>query len=248
MAEKLHYREYVTDTDALRLYDSYQERYRDSIRESDKVLIELIRGATSGRNASLLDIGCSTGNLLRHLRRLAPELRLTGADLALSAIDHCRADPELADVSFGVYDMLDLTSAGTYDVIVANAVAVYFDWGDYRKALASVFDALEPGGTYIVFEWLHPFAVQDLTIVETSKWHPDGLKICFRPMAKVEAMLREVGFASVDFHPFELPIDLPFHGHDADVATYTRKDENNRRMAFRGVLYQPWCHMVARKT
>ena len=65
-------------------YDDYQQRYRDSIRESDKVLIDLIREAAAGRPARLLDIGCSTGNLLRHIRRLVPGLDLHGGDLAAS--------------------------------------------------------------------------------------------------------------------------------------------------------------------
>lgn len=247
MAEKLHYGAYVEDSAMLARYDDYQRRYRDSIRESDKVLIALIREAAAGRPARLLDIGCSTGNLLRHIRRLVPGLDLHGGDLAASSIDACRADPELADMTFGPADMLDLSGRDPFDVIVANAVAVYFDWADYRTALESVFAALKSGGTYLAFEWLHPFGIQDIVIVETSDWHPDGLRICFRPMPKVEALLREVGFAEVSFRPFELPIDLPFPGYEADVGTYTRKDEAGRRLAFRGVLYQPWCHLVARK-
>jgi SAM-dependent methyltransferase len=247
VAKKLHYREYIADSEMLGRYDAYQDRYRDNIRESDKVLVELVREAANGRPARLLDIGCSTGNLLRHLKRLVPGLQMTGSDLSESAIAKCKADPELAGIAFGTYDMLDLSPAGRFDVVVANAVAVYFDWPDYTKAARSVASVLEPGGTYIAFEWLHPFAVQDLTIVETSEWHPDGLKIQFRPMRKVEATFRAAGFASVEFRPFILPIDLPFPGYDADVVTYTRKDEHGERMAFRGVLYQPWCHMIARK-
>jgi hypothetical protein len=69
MVSSLHY-PYGSDVS----YDIYQKRYRDSIRESDKVLIELIRSVIGGRSASLLDVGCSTGNLLRHVKRLLPAL------------------------------------------------------------------------------------------------------------------------------------------------------------------------------
>src|SRR5262245_62084252 len=66
MAGKPNYQTHVADA----RYDVYQDRYRNSIRESDKVLIEMIRSVVEGRSASLLDIGCSTGNLLRHIKRL----------------------------------------------------------------------------------------------------------------------------------------------------------------------------------
>jgi SAM-dependent methyltransferase len=242
MVSSLHY-PYGSDVS----YDIYQKRYRDSIRESDKVLIELIRSVIGGRSASLLDVGCSTGNLLRHVKRLLPGLRLTGGDLSKSAIEQCRADPELSGVTFDFYNMLDLAGAGQFDVIVANAVAFSLDWSGYRQALASVFSALKPGGHYFAFEFLHSFELQDVTIVETSDWHPQGIQLCFRPMVKVRALLTELGFDKIEFYPFELPIDLPFPGYEAHVSTYTRKDEHGLRMAFRGILYQPWCHVVARK-
>lgn len=247
MAKKTDYKKYIEDESMLRRYDAYQERYRESLRESDKILIELIRSAAAGKPASLLDIGCSTGNLLRHIKRLVPGLTMVGADLSESAIAQCQRDPELSGMRFGNYDMLDLAKAGRFDVIVANAVGYLFDWPTYERAMRSVVNALQPGGSYIAFEWLHPFSVQNLTIVETSQWHPDGLTMHSRPTQRVERLMREVGFASVEFRPFELPIDLPFPGYDADVVTYTRKDEHGQRMAFRGALYQPWCHMIARK-
>lgn len=247
MAEKSNYRKYVSDTEALSRYDAYQNRYRDSIRESDKVLIELIRAAVAGRPASLLDIGCSTGNLLRHIKRLIPDLRLSGADLSRSAIQRCEADAALADVTFHIHDLLNVTALGPFDIVVANAVTFLLDWRDLERAFAGIWKALESGGAYVGFEFMHSFAVQDLMIVETSELHPDGLRMHWRPIPRVEALLRKVGFDSVEFHPFELPIDLPFPGYEADCATYTLKDERGRRMAFRGVLYQPWCHLVARK-
>lgn len=241
------YEKYVADTGMLNKYNAYQSKYQDEPRESDKVLIGLVQEESARGATSLLDIGCSTGNLLRHLRRLLPQLRLVGGDLSGPAIEKCRVDPKLDGIEFALIDMLNISDVPKFDVVVANAVAVYFDWATYRKSAESVFTALRPGGAFLAFEWLHPFAVQDLTIIETSSWHPDGLKICFRPMRKVEAMLRDIGFSAIEFRPFELPIDLPVAGYDQDVITYTRKDEHGHRMAFRGALYQPWCHLIARK-
>jgi SAM-dependent methyltransferase len=249
MSVKDHYSKYVADAEMIRQYNAYQNKHKVQIRESDKVLIDQVaRVAGELRHARLLDIGCSTGNLLFHLKNLVPGVRLEGADLAGSSIEVCRQDPDLSGIEFNIRDICDLPQDNPYDIVIANAVAVYFDWVTYERAMASVCRALKPGGVYLAFEWLHKFAVQDITIVETSEMHPGGLEIHFRPMMKVEKVMRACGFSDVQFLPFQMPFDLPFPGYDADVASYTRKDEHGELMTFRGALYQPWCHMVARKS
>jgi SAM-dependent methyltransferase len=248
MTTKDHYSKYVSDQSLIANYNEYQKRYRTEPRESDKSTLLMVKNAVSGRNGlSLHDVGCSTGNFLYHCRRAFPNVQLFGSDLAIGSIEKCKRDSELAGISFSVADILDLSQHSKVDVVTANAVAVYFDSQTYQRALESVFNALNPRGVYIGFEWIHPFSVQELTIVETSEWNPQGLTFRFRPMKKVEQAMKEAGFESVEFKPFVLPIDLPHPGHDADVVTYTRRDEHGERLAFRGTLYQPWCHFVARK-
>jgi SAM-dependent methyltransferase len=248
------YADYVGNSSLHEKYSAYQERYSTTIRESDRVLIDLVRNsvAAATRQPRVLDIGCSTGNLLAHIREALPELDLTGADLAQSVIDVCRDDPRLAGIEFSLMDMLGLT--GRYEVIIANAVAVYFSHEEYDRAIASVAAALEVGGTYLAFEWLHPFP-QDIEIRETSSSHPNGLKIHFRPYSIVEEILARHGFGNVEFRPFSIPIDLErgatFAGNPdgfEELNSYTVRTETGDRMLFRGTLYQPWCHLVAQKT
>lgn len=79
--------DYVNDAGHMRLYAEYQRRYAGSMRESDRVLIdrirELVGGALArGEQPSVLDLGCSTGNLLWHLKQALPGLRLAGGDVA----------------------------------------------------------------------------------------------------------------------------------------------------------------------
>lgn len=248
MSVKDHYSKYVTDAAAIERYNDYQNKHKISIRESDKFILDQVARIAEGRqNVSVLDIGCSTGNLLYHLRNLVPGLRLEGADLAQQSIEQCRRDPDLTGIEFSIRDMCDLPEDAGCDIVIANAVAVYFDWDTYKRAMASTFAALKHGGVYIAFEWIHKFSVQDIAITETSHMHPDGLKIHFRPMTRVGDVMKACGFSDVKFFPFEMPFDLPFPGYDAEVVSYTRKDEHGERMTFRGALYQPWCHMVARK-
>lgn len=248
MATKSHYSEYVADKKMIDSYKEYQKKYKAEPRESDKFSINLFEEVAAARSdIVLLDIACSTGNFLRHLCARLPFARLTGADLSVEFIRQCKEDPELAGIDFRIADLLTLPNIGRYDVVTANAVTYLFDWSDYKTALKAIADTLNADGAYIGFELINPFSVQDLTIIETSEWNPDGLTLRIRPKKKVENSLKEAGFDSVDFYPFLLPIDLPNRGFDADGVTYTRKDENGERLAFRGALFQPWCHFVARK-
>lgn len=240
------YSHYVKDNRFLAAYNQHQRRFSSSMHERDKVMLGLIADKTAGRG-SLLDIGCSTGNLLVHIAQAFPEMKLAGGELAELSLEEARKNPKLAHVELQNMDMLNIR--GSYDCVIANAVAVYFSWDEYETAMRSVADALKPNGTYIAFEWLHPFEQQDLEIVETTPSHPEGLKVHFRPFKKTESMLTRAGMKSVEFRPFVLPIDLPFQGFDdTGINSFTRKAEDGERLCFRGALYQPWCHMSATKS
>ena len=246
------YDDYVKDEAFLKEYHAYQNKYAGNLRESDKVLIRMVAEAFSRHDSAngrfkLLDIGCSTANLLLHLKNLFPDIELVGGELAESSLQVCRANPKLNGIRFERMDMLDLPYKAEFDVIVANAVAVYFYWDEYATASQSCYRALKKGGTYLAFEWLHPFVHQDITITETSVGHPNGLRICFRPMPKVASVFKEAGFSQVSFHPFELPIELPQPAFDQNVDSYTVKSADQRNLCFRGTLFQPWCHLSAMK-
>ncbi len=78
----------------------------------------MVRSAAAGKPARVLDIGCSSGNFLRHLNRLVPGLELVGADLTPAVLDQCRADPEIEGIKFEALDIVDLPVAA-YDIVVA---------------------------------------------------------------------------------------------------------------------------------
>ena len=79
-------------------YIAYQEKYKAIPRESDKVICEFIKTAKPG--SSILDIGCSTGNLLYLLQNTCVDLDLYGGDLNQSQIDYCLSCNHLKDICF----------------------------------------------------------------------------------------------------------------------------------------------------
>jgi SAM-dependent methyltransferase len=242
---------YPHDTRHMQEYIAYQQRYVSSIRESDRVILELL-AATLGRRrsraqANVLDIGCSTGNLLRHLKQAFPSLALTGGDLSDLQLDVCRKDPQLAGVDFRRLDITALPADEKYDAILANAILYGFDQNGFEQSLQSISGALRPGGALIAFDFFHPWR-QEVEIIEKTRSFPQGHPLHFRPYIETEAALRAAGFAEVEFTPFQIPIDLPKRDYSIEeIWTHTVVTTDGERLLFRGAICQPWCHLRAIK-
>jgi SAM-dependent methyltransferase len=244
------YLDYVGDRAHMEGYSAYQQRYATQVRESDKVLIGLVgdlkRQHYADRPAALLDVGCSTGNLLLHLKRLVPGLNLCGGDLATDVLANCRTNPQLAGIRFEEMNVLELPR-GAFDIVTANVMLFVLGDDEFDAALTSIAGALKAGGWLLAFDYFHPFR-QELTILEKSEFFPAGLPLHVRGYARVGAALDRAGFARPDFLPFDIPIDLE-RPRDAEgsLNSYTVPTADGRRLCFRGVLCQPWCHLVVRK-
>jgi SAM-dependent methyltransferase len=233
------YRDYVGDDAHMRVYAGYQQRYAGTVRESDKVLLELVRDAAPA-GGSLLDVGCSTGNLLRHL--LGSGLELHGADMAPDIIAADQADPALAGIEFHVADMLELDLGRTFDVVTVNAALMFFTPEELRAAIARLATAVAPGGWLIGFDFVQAFE-QELEIVETSVEFPAGLRMFIRSQKSVRSALTDAGLVDPQFTAFEIPLSIEHSGTLTDIRTWTPAPG----LSFRGSLFQPWCHFSARK-
>lgn len=251
MSTDLTFRDYVLDDEHMKWYSDYQRKYARTVRESDKVLIEMVRAVMTSELAdrerpTLLDIGCSTGNLLLHLGSALPSLDLVGGDMAPGIIAECRDNPELAGIDFAEMNMLDLGHQDRFDIVVANAALMFFSDAEFESAVRNIAAAVKPGGYFLAWDLFHPFD-QEVEIVETTKSHPRGLRFHFRSFRRVREVFELAGLTPPDLVPFDIPIDLPRPEAADDVTTYTVKSEDERRLSFRGTLFQPWCHVRARR-
>jgi SAM-dependent methyltransferase len=232
-------------------YLEYQKKYATTVRESDKVIIEHVRRLIADRPpagpaVSVLDIGCSSGNLLRHLKHQVAGLQLTGGDAFPGILEHCRQDPSLAGIDFRTMDLLDLPRDRQFDAVVVNAVLFLFDERGFDRALENLAAVTRTEGRLIVFDLFHA-EEQGLTIVERSETHPDGLTLHFRAYSRVQAVLDKHGFGDRTFTPFAIPIDLARPQRPGDITSHTVRTEDGQRLIFRGTLFTPWCHLVAEK-
>ncbi len=228
-----------------------QRKYRQKMRESDRVLIDMARRSVEGKlkaggRASLIDVGCAKGNLLYHLKRAMGDLEVVGADVYPGVIEHCRADPDLSGIEFEAMDLLDMTCSRQFDVAVVNAVLFLFNGDEFETAVRNLAAIIADGGALLGYDLFHPFE-QHLTMSEISRDHPEGMTLNFRPFATVEEVLGRHGFSEISFEPFDIPIDLPRSSDPADITSYTVREQSGRRLIFRGTLLTPWCHFVARR-
>lgn len=78
------YSEYVANSAYFRRYHQHQSGYRRQPRFSDTGLIELASSMIPPTGGAILDVGCSTGNLLYHMRNAFADrqVRFVGAELA----------------------------------------------------------------------------------------------------------------------------------------------------------------------
>jgi SAM-dependent methyltransferase len=249
MTSEITYLDYVRDAEHMRAYEQYQARYSTTVRESDRVLLDTVARLASERDGpvSLLDLGCSTGNLLLHLKRLHPELELTGGDIVAEIIEGCRSNPELEGIDFAEMDMLALDQDARFDLVVTNAALMFFTEEELRQALHSLGGVVKPDGFLVAFDFFHPFE-QEVAIVERSRSFPEGLKFHFRSYRLIREALADAGFEEPELRPFEIPIDLPRPGDLADITSWTERSADGRGMSFRGTIFQPWCHLTARRS
>lgn len=244
-----NYKDYVNDKKCLTEYESYQDRYTNSIRESDKKIIEKTGDWLQGKSKDVrvLDVGCSTGNLLYHLNIRYPDLELVGCDFAESSINKCKNNPKLKNIQFHISDVTKPIELGRFDIIIVNAVFFMMSDDDFAKGLLNLNKILKEDGLLVIFDFAHDFN-QELKISEISKSKPLGLDINFRSKKKINLLLSNAGFSNLEFINFKLPIDLPLDkkNNQNQLNSHTIKSEDGERLIFRGILYQPWCHIYGR--
>ncbi|HEX6116543.1 MAG TPA: methyltransferase domain-containing protein [Solirubrobacterales bacterium] len=92
---------------------------------------------------TVLDAGCGSGRLTRHLVERLPNGRVIGVDASPSMIE--RAREQLGDdVELVSANLLDLELAEPVDAVFSNAT---FHWViDHERLFARLHTALEPGG------------------------------------------------------------------------------------------------------
>ncbi|HEY2465572.1 MAG TPA: trans-aconitate 2-methyltransferase [Steroidobacteraceae bacterium] len=95
---------------------------------------------------SVIDLGCGPGNSTEVLAARYPRASISGIDSSSDMIEAARR--RLPHVGFSVQDLLALSDAGPFDVILANAVLQWVE--HHERLLPALIERLAPGGALAV--------------------------------------------------------------------------------------------------
>src|ERR1035437_8785336 len=134
--------------------------------------------AISSPNAAVLDAGCGTGGLLRHLRTVQPTWRLSGMDLSPLACQLAR-ERTGAEITEGSVTQLPFANE-SFAAIASCDVLCQVE--QPRIALGEFVRCLQPGGVVVLtmpaYQWLYSY--HDRQVANLRRYTSTGLRALFR--------------------------------------------------------------------
>jgi len=131
-------------------YDRIYLNMNDYEKEAE-IIRSIVRRFERVPSQTLLDIGCGTGE---HLKHLSGHFRSTGLDLSREMIDTARS--KAPGARFEVADMMNFRMAERFDVITClfSAIGYVRNRRNLAKTLSNFHDHLSETGLAIVEPWV----------------------------------------------------------------------------------------------
>lgn len=103
--------------------------------------------------ASILDVGCGTGKLLRQTRTYWPEAQLIGVDPANGMIEMAKRLTPNATFFTGMAESLPLQDAS---IDLALSTVSFHHWQDQAAGIGEIARVLRPGGYFLLVDMSLP--------------------------------------------------------------------------------------------
>jgi SAM-dependent methyltransferase len=153
----------------------------------------------SGRTLDMLDVGCGIGGMVGGLQSLG-RLNLTGSEIYLSGLKYARS--RLPDASFIQLDATRIPFTAAFDIIGAFDVLEHID--EDETVMASVRDALRPGGLFLITVPQYPWMWSHLDDIVHHKRRYTRGELKRKLRAAGFDVLRTTSFVSLLFPPMVL--------------------------------------------
>jgi SAM-dependent methyltransferase len=144
----------TTATRWLQRWDAQQERYVPDREERFRVVIDVVRAATGGERARVVDLGCGPGSLSQRLTEALPEARVVGvdADPLLLGLGRANANPRvrLIEADLANPGWPDATGLpGPWDAAVSSTALHWLTPTDLSQLYRILAENLRPGGVFV---------------------------------------------------------------------------------------------------
>jgi ubiquinone/menaquinone biosynthesis C-methylase UbiE len=145
---------HTLDVELFERWGSTYERSWMQQRLFDPVHSAVLHQAASRFNpASVLDIGCGSGRLLRKVHDYWPQAHLSGVDPAHKMLEIARQLTPEACFSMGSGEALPLSDAS---VDLALSTISFHHWRDQAAGVREVARVLRPGGFFLLADFTFP--------------------------------------------------------------------------------------------
>lgn len=130
----------------LQRFDSSAQTYDASAGVQEQIAAHLAGKLPDLQNPNILEIGCGTGIMTRHLLARYPQghFKITDASNNMLEIARDNIGPQIGKIEWNVLDAEEIIKVQQYDLIVANMVIHWF--AHRNAALENLQKNLKPGG------------------------------------------------------------------------------------------------------
>ena len=158
----------------------------------DRVQHIVLDLAASGKPpATVLDIGCGTGRLLRKAAALWPGVHLIGVDPAEGMLNEARRRSPEITFHLGQAESLPLPDASA-DLVMSTLS--FHHWEDQPKGICEAARVLRPGGRFVLADILTPLRLARV-FVHGRQTEPGGVRTMFTNAGlKVNYQRRRLGW------------------------------------------------------
>lgn len=131
---------------AIQNFDSRALTYEKYGEVQNVVATRLAADLPYFKSANILEIGCGTGFLTKHLAKIYPNENLHITDVSPRMVQKAKTNIENDRIQWSLLDAEKEQTGEKYDIIISNMVCQWFE--DFQRGMKNVVEMLNHGGVF----------------------------------------------------------------------------------------------------